>query len=178
MNALPAFMRSAGSDQCGPCSLGPRRSRSSRADHAAHHARPRRRHEDQAQRGRGVGRHVEPFRLVERAPDLPDFGGAQEAVAGDVGAAGRGKIGERIDGHELAAGLLGPFEHRVQDVLGLVRHRLLAAPVRDVVQHGGGIVVGDRGDRPVVPAVDAPDALQRQRATCAPVRSVVSLASK
>ena len=29
MNALPAFIRSAGSDQCGPCTLGPRRSRSS-----------------------------------------------------------------------------------------------------------------------------------------------------
>ena len=131
------------------------------ADHAAHHARPRRRHEDQAQRGRGVGRHLEPFRLVEGAPDLPNFGGAQEAVAGDLGPAGRRKIGERIDGHELAAGLLGPFEHGVDDMLGLVRHRLLAALVRDVVQHGGRLVVGDRGHRPLVPAVDPPDAFQR-----------------
>jgi hypothetical protein len=61
-----------------------------RADHAAHHARPRRRHEDQAQRGRRVLRHVEPFRLVERAPDLPDFIRAQEAVARGDSAAGSG----------------------------------------------------------------------------------------
>jgi hypothetical protein len=30
------------------------------------------------------------------------------------------------------------------------------------VEHGGGIVVGDRGHQLVVPAVNAPDALQRQ----------------
>jgi hypothetical protein len=30
-----------------------------------------------------------------------------------------------------------------------------------VVQHGGRIVVGDRDHRPIVPAIDAPDALQR-----------------
>ena len=38
---------------------------------------------------------------------------------------------------------------------------LLAAPVREVVQHGRRIVVGDRDHRPLVPAADAADALQR-----------------
>ena len=161
MNALPAFMRSAGKRPVRTVFARPAQVAKFAAGHAAHHAGPRRRHEDQAQRGRGVLRHVEPFRRVERAPDLPDFGGGQEAVARDIGTAGRGKVGERVDGHELAPGLLGPFEHRMQDVLGLVRHRLAATPVGDVVQHRGRVVIGDRGGGPFVPAVDAADALQR-----------------
>src|SRR5215813_12286991 len=45
-------------------------------------------------------------------------------------------------------------------MLGAIGHGLLAAPVGDVGQHGGGGIVGDRSNRPVVPAIDAPDALQ------------------
>ena len=59
------------------------------ADHAAHHARPRRRDEDQAQRGGDVPRHVEPFRRVEGAPDLPNFGGShKQTICSTTGSAG------------------------------------------------------------------------------------------
>jgi hypothetical protein len=106
-------------------------------DHARHHAGPCRRDEDQPQRGHDVARDLEPFGLIERTPDLLDFGGAQETISGAFGTAGRGKIGERVNGHEFAAGLLRPFEHGMEDMLGLVGRCFLAAPVRNVVDPRG-----------------------------------------
>jgi hypothetical protein len=64
----------------------------------------------------------------------------------------------------------------VDDVLRLIRHRLPAAP-RDVMQHGGGIIICDRDERPLIPAVDTPMRCNVWRAFC-PVRTVVSLAAK
>jgi hypothetical protein len=62
-------------------------------------------------------------------------------------------------------------------MLGLVRRRLLAAPVRDVVQHGGGkssvIEATGRSFQPYT----RPMRCSVTRDAC-PVRCVVSLASK
>jgi len=48
----------------------------------------------------------------------------------------------------------------MNQMLGLVCHRLPAALLGNVLQHRGGVVVGDRGKSALIPAIDATDALQ------------------
>jgi hypothetical protein len=72
------------------------------------------------------------------------------------------QIREWVDGDELLPRLLGPFEHGVEDVLALVCRPLFAARDRDVEQHRRRIVIGDRGNGAIIPAVGAADAIERR----------------
>ena len=139
------------------------------ADHASHHARPRRCCKDEAKRGGSVARDVEPIRLVQ--PDLPNFVGAQEAVALDNGAARGRKIGEGVDGDEPFADLASwrpvdkerpPYRRAIPTLLGAEA----APPPGDRMSAASGLPGSYFQPRPLVTMRIAPFTL------CAPLACI------